>query len=46
MSSNRVEFPEFGMTMVVRSDGTVDYVRWEDDEDRADESDSPPDETG
>lgn len=47
MAGHRTEFPEFGATMIVKPDGTVDYVRWEaDEEDRADESDSQPDETG
>lgn len=53
MRAHRTEFPEFGMTMVVRPDGTVDYVRWDEagesdspDWFRADESESLSDETG
>jgi hypothetical protein len=32
-AAESIEFPEFGMTMVVDQHGRVDYVAWVEDED-------------
>lgn len=47
MSPDCVEYPELGLTAILYDDGTVDWVAWEPDDDdiRADESESLSDET-